>query len=54
LGVLVLLMRVPPHCFRLASLAENATAWWSVAHLTITNAKKDVWYNEGVALRYDI
>jgi hypothetical protein len=37
LGVLVLPMRFPPHCFRLASLAENTTAWRSVAHLTITN-----------------
>jgi hypothetical protein len=30
--------RVPPHCFRLASLDENATARRSVAHLTLPNA----------------
>ncbi|MDR1925949.1 MAG: hypothetical protein LBQ66_16395 [Planctomycetaceae bacterium] len=32
---MVLPMRVPPHCFRLAPLAENTTAQRSVAHLTI-------------------
>jgi hypothetical protein len=36
LDVLVLPMRVPPHCFRLASLAENATAQRSVDYLTFT------------------
>ncbi|MDR1925417.1 MAG: hypothetical protein LBQ66_13685 [Planctomycetaceae bacterium] len=36
------------------SAYTDATARRSVAHLTITNAKKLVWYNEGVALRYDI
>ncbi|MDR1924278.1 MAG: hypothetical protein LBQ66_07885 [Planctomycetaceae bacterium] len=30
-------MRVPPHCFRLAPLAENVTAQRSVDYLTITN-----------------
>ncbi|MDR1925287.1 MAG: hypothetical protein LBQ66_13035 [Planctomycetaceae bacterium] len=30
-------IRVPPHCFRLAPLAENVTAQRSVTHLTISN-----------------
>ncbi|MDR1925279.1 MAG: hypothetical protein LBQ66_12995 [Planctomycetaceae bacterium] len=35
-GLLVLSMRVQPHCFRLAPLAENTTAQRSVVHLTLT------------------
>jgi hypothetical protein len=37
LGNLVYQHVFRPLCFRLAPLAENATAWQSVAHLTITN-----------------
>ncbi|MDR1924230.1 MAG: hypothetical protein LBQ66_07645 [Planctomycetaceae bacterium] len=37
MGVLVLPMRVPPHCFRLASLAENTTAQRSVVYLDRAN-----------------
>jgi hypothetical protein len=41
--------RVPPHCFRLAPLAENLTVWQSVSYLTISNAK----FNKKPVVEFD-